>query len=156
MRLRSSQDLATGLLFIAVGLAALWIGVDYPLGSAQRPGTGVLPRILAWCLIGTGAALWVKALLTDGPRITPWAWRPAIMVSIATCAFALLVDRYGLMVAMLVSMTLVALGTPETRWGEYAVFAAIMLTIGIVIFIYALGMPIPILPRSLPAGMPWK
>ena len=123
MRIKS-QDFATGLLFIAVGAAALWIGADYPMGTPQRPGTGVLPRILAWCLIGTGALLWLKAVVTDGPRLTAWAWRPAIMITLATVAFALLVDRAGLVVTMLVSMTLAALGTPETRWREYALFAA--------------------------------
>ena len=41
MRIRSSQDLATGLLFLAVGLGAYWIGADYNMGTAQRPGTGL-------------------------------------------------------------------------------------------------------------------
>ena len=156
MRIKSSQDVATGLLFIAVGLAALWVGADYPIGTAQRPGTGVLPRILAWCLIGTGALLWIKAAFTDGPRLTGWAWRPAIMITLATVAFALLADRFGLVVSMLASMTLAALGTPETRWREYALFALLMVAIGIGVFIYALGMPIPILPKDLPRALLWK
>ena len=149
MRIKSGQDLATGLLFIAVGLAALWIGADYPMGTAQRPGTGVLPYILAWCLIGTGALLWLKAMLADGPGLTHWAWRPVIMITLATIAFALLVDRFGLVAAMLASMTLAALGTPETRWREYTIFALIMLAIGVGLFIYGLGMPIAILPKEL-------
>jgi putative tricarboxylic transport membrane protein len=150
MRIKSTQDLATGVLFVVVGLGALWIGADYPMGTAQRPGTGVLPRILAWCLIGTGALLWFKAVLVVGPGLTRWAWRPVIMITLATIAFALLVDRLGLAVAMLVSMTLAALGTPETRWGEYTLFALLMLAIGISVFIQGLGMPIPILPKALP------
>jgi hypothetical protein len=156
MRIRSTQDLATGILFIGVGLAALWIGADYPVGTAQRPGTGVLPRILAWCLIGTGALLWFKALLWEGPGLTRWAWRPVIMITLATIAFALLVDRFGLVVAMLVSMTLAALGTPETRWREYTMFAATMVVIGVGMFIYGLRMPIPILPTGLPEALSWK
>jgi putative tricarboxylic transport membrane protein len=159
MRLKSGQDLATGLLFIAIGIAALLIGADYPLGTAQRPGTGVLPRILAWCLIGTGALVWLKALITDGPRIGGVAWRPAIMVTLAVVAFALTIDRFGLVVAMLASMTLTALGTPETRWREYLVFAVLMLAIGIGLFRYGLGMPISVLPREiadLPWGLPWR
>jgi putative tricarboxylic transport membrane protein len=152
MRIKGGQDFATGLLFIGVGLAAMWIGADYPMGSAQRPGTGVLPRILAWCLIGTGALLWIKAIVVESPGLTRWAWRPVIMITLATVAFALLVDRLGLVVAMLVSMTLTALGTPETRWREYALFALLMLGIGIGVFIQGLGMPIPILPKVLP----WK
>ena len=152
MRIKSSQDFATAALFVCVGIGALWIGADYPMGTAQRPGTGVLPRILAWCLIGTGALVGLKAVLADGVGLTRWAWRPVFMITLATVGFALLVDPSGLVVAMLVSMTLAALGTPETRWREYALFALIMIAIGVSMFIYGLGMPIPILPRDLP----WK
>ena len=66
MRIKGGQDFATGLLFIAVGLAALWIGADYTMGTAQRPGTGVLPRILSWCLIGTGGLLLIKSISSAG------------------------------------------------------------------------------------------
>jgi hypothetical protein len=144
------QDVATGLLFIAIGLAAYMIGADYAMGTPQRPGTGVLPRILAWCLIGTGSLLCLKGAAADGARLTAWAWRPVVMVTAAIVAFALLIDRLGLIVTMLVSMTLVALGTPETRWREYAGFALLMLAIGAGVFIYALGMPIPTLPKEVP------
>lgn len=149
MRIRSGQDFACGLLFVVVGVGALWFGAGYPMGTAQRPGTGVLPYILSWCLIGSGGLLLLKAALVEGPGLTGWAWRPLIMITLAIIAFALLVDRYGLVAAMLGSMTLAALGTPETRWGEYAVFAAIMLAIGIAMFIWGLGMPIPVLPKEL-------
>jgi len=43
MRVKSGQDLAPGILFILVGGAALWIGACSPMGTAQRPGAGVLP-----------------------------------------------------------------------------------------------------------------
>jgi hypothetical protein len=86
MRIKGEQDFATGLMFVAVGAAALWIGADYALGTAQRPGTGVLPRILAWCLIGTGSLLGVRSALVEGPRLAGWAWRPAIMITVATVA----------------------------------------------------------------------
>jgi putative tricarboxylic transport membrane protein len=152
MRMRSSQDFAAGLLLLAFGLAGLWIGADYPMGTAQRPGTGVLPMILSWCLVGTGVLLFIKTAVAGSARLTPWAWRPAILVTLATVAFALLVDRFGLAVAMIVSMTLTALGTPDTRWREYLLFALIMLALGVGLFIYGLGMPI----STLPAGYQWK
>ena len=148
MRIKSGQDLLTGLLFIVVGGAGLWIGADYPMGTAQRPGTGVLPYILSWCLIGTGGLLWIKAMLVEGPGLTGWAWRPIIMITLATIAFALLIDRFGLVAAMLVSMTLAALGTPETRWREYTLFAVLMIVIAIAMFIKGLGMPIPVWPTQ--------
>jgi len=148
MRIRSWQDIATGLLFVAIGLAAFWIGANYNMGTAQRPGTGVLPRILSVCLMGTGVMLWIKSLIVEGPGLGHWAWRPLIMVTLATIAFALLIDPAGIVVAMLVSMTLAAFGTPETRWREFAIFTLIMLAMGLGLFIYGLGMPIKVLPWS--------
>ena len=150
MRIKSIQDLVTGLLFIAIGLGAYFVAIDYPMGTAQRPGTGVLPKALAWLLVGTGIVLLAKAMLVDGPRLTGWAWRPAIMITVATIAFALLIDRFGLVVTMIVSMTIAAFGTPETRWLEYSLFALFMIVLGIALFIYGLGMPIPTFPKALP------
>lgn len=233
MRIKSTQDLTTGLLFIAIGLGAYLIAIDYPMGSARSPGTGVLPKTLAWLLGGTGVILIIKATLVAGPRLWIWAWRPvlmvtlgtiafaglidqegavvpravsmigwlellrylpgaqwlvfgigpfliikavawllaaigailivkaallsgppspaaegraALMISLATIAFALLINRMGIVVTMAVSMTLAALGTPETRWLEYLLFALFMIALGIVVFIYGLGMPIQIHP----------
>jgi hypothetical protein len=146
MRIKSSKDFTTALLFIAIGLGAYYIGASYNMGTPQRPGTGVLPRILAWCLMGSGVLLAIQSLLQEGPKLDVWAWRPLIMITVATMAFAFLVDRSGLVVAMIVSMTLAALGTPETRWKEFAAFMVLMLALGLGIFIYGLGMPIKVLP----------
>lgn len=153
MRIKSGQDLLTGLLFLVIGAGALWIGADYPMGTSQRPGTGVLPYILSWCLIGTGALLLLKSAIIEGPELTGWAWRPIVMVTLATVAFALLIDQYGLVLTMLVSMTLAALGTPETRWLEYSMFAVIMVVIAIAMFIKGLGMPISIWPTQVPGWL---
>ena len=77
-------------------------------------------------------------------------WWPAIMVLVAIVAFARLVDSLGLIVTMVISMTLVALGTPETRWREYLGFAVLMLVIAWGMFIAALKMPIPTWPVAVP------
>lgn len=149
MRIKGGQDFATGLLFIAVGLAAMWIGADYAMGTAQRPGTGVLPRILAWCLIGTGGLLLIKSVLTVGAPLTGWVWRPVLAVTLATLAFGFMIDGFGLVVSMIVSMSICALGTTETRWPEFAVFTLVMIVGSWAMFIWLLGMPIKVWPSSL-------
>jgi putative tricarboxylic transport membrane protein len=146
IRIKSSQDFATGLLFLFIGIGAYYIGADYNMGIPQRPGTGVLPRILAWCLIGSGVLMWIKALTVEGERLEKFAWRPLAMVTLAVIAFSLLIDRAGLVAAMIASMLLAALGTPETRWREFALFMVLMLAIGLGVFIYGLGMPIKVFP----------
>ena len=149
MRIRISQDVAAGLLFFAVGLAAYWIGADYKMGTTRVPGSGVLPRILAWCLMGTGVVLWIQAAFREGEALTRWAWRPLFMVTLSIIAFALLIDRVGLVATMVVSMALTALGTPETRWRvEFLVFSLIMIVLGVALFVMLLGMPVKVWPWS--------
>jgi hypothetical protein len=150
MQIRVGQDFLTGIMFVLIGLGALWVGADLSLGTPQRPGTGVLPRILSWCLVGTGAMLLIKAVLVGDVATGPWAWRPLLFVTLATVVFGMTVDSLGLVVAMITSLTLCAMGTPETRWPEYFIFLLIMLGIGVGMFISLLGMPIPIWPVRTP------
>ena len=149
MRIKSGQDLATGLLLAAVGVAAFWIGADYPMGTAQRPGTGVLPRILAWCLIGTGGLLLIKSIYSAGPRIGSMGMAAAVAVTAGTVVFGSMIDDYGLVASMIVAMTICALGTAETRWSEFAVFTLIMIVASWAMFIWLLGMPIKTWPTNL-------
>ena len=150
MQVRTGQDFAAGVMFALIGIGALYIGADYPMGIPQRPGTGVLPRILAWCLVGSGGLLILKAFLSGDTPIGSVAWRPLITVTLAVIAFGMLVDSAGLAIAMVVSLTLCALGTAETRWAEFSFFLVIMLAIGIGTFVWLLGMPIPVLPARVP------
>jgi hypothetical protein len=145
-RTRGGQDLATGVLFAVIGAGALWVARDYPVGTWSRLGTGAFPQILCWCLLGTGAVLIGKALVRGDTPLTAWAWRPVMLLVLATIAFALLIDRAGLVVTMIVSMALGALGTHETRWREFTWFTALMVVVGVALFIWGLGMPIKVFP----------
>ena len=82
MTLKSSQDLVSGLFFLAIGVFALWIAWDYPLGSPQRMGTGAFPRILCWAMIGLGAVITFQSFVISGERLTRWAIRPLFWVSV--------------------------------------------------------------------------
>lgn len=155
MRIKGSQDFASGILFMAFGAIALYIGKDYPMGVWQRPGTGVLPAILSVLLLLTGLTLLIKGLLANGDAIGNWSWRPYFFTTLAVIAFGLLIDDLGLVVTTVISLTLCALGTAETRWMEFTMFLAIMIVIGVSMFICALGMPIPTCPKSAPCNYCW-
>ena len=43
---RSPKDFVAGLMFIAIGIAAIVIASNYTLGTAARMGPGYFPRIL--------------------------------------------------------------------------------------------------------------
>ncbi len=144
--LRSGQDLLCGVMFAAVGAGALWVGRSYPMGTPVRLGSGVFPWLLGWGLVGVGAIVFVRGLLTDGKRLTGWAWRPVLLITLAAVAFALLIEPAGLVVTMLVVMTLGALAGEDHRRRELAIFFPGMIAMAIVVFIWGLGMPIKVLP----------
>jgi len=151
MRIKWGQDMAAGVLFVLVGIGALLTIYYYDnlsMGTAQRPGTGVLPAILSWCLIGTGLILAIKSISFSDEAVPKVAWRPFILVTLGVVAFGLLIDQWGLVLTMLIAMTLCAAGTRETRWGEFAIFTVIMMAIGVGMFIWMLGMPINVWPTK--------
>jgi len=146
--IKGGQDVLCGLLFALVGTAGLWIGRDYPMGTSLRLGTGVFPRILCWGLIGIGGIVLVRGLLTHGPGLGHWAWRPVLLIGAAAVAFALLIEPAGLIAAMIALMVLGALAGTGHTLKEFATFAVIMLVMGWGIFIWGLGMPIKVFPWS--------
>jgi hypothetical protein len=146
--LRSGQDLLCGALFAAVGAGALWIGRTYPMGTPARLGSGVFPWLLSWGLIGVGAIVFIKGLLTDGKRLEGWAWRPVLLITLAAVAFALLIEPAGLVATMIVVMGLGALAGDGHTLRELPVFMAVMIALAIGIFIWGLGMPIRVFPWS--------
>jgi hypothetical protein len=150
MRVRAGQDFATGILFAVIALIALYIGADYPMGTPQRPGTGVLPRILSLCLLGTGVFLIGKSILFGDVAMERWVWRPLSAITIATVLFGLIIDDLGLVITMALSMSIAALGASDTRWREFAVFLVIMMVGSWALFIWLLGMPIPLWPVRVP------
>ncbi len=146
--LRSGQDLLCGAMFALVGALGLWIGRDYPMGTPARLGSGVFPMLLCWGLVGIGGIIFVKGLLTDGPRLTPWAWRPVLLITLAAVSFSLLIEPAGLVVTMLVTMGLGALAGTGHRVRELAIFVPVMIVLALVMFIWGLGMPIKVFPWS--------
>lgn len=144
--IKSSQDLLCGILYILVGAVGLYISRDYSMGTPTRLGTGVFPMILCWGMIGSGVVVMIQAFLTEGEKLTPWAWRPVILISIGTILFSLLIDTAGLIIAMTVLMLCGAFAGQGHKWKQTALFMVIMVGIGVGLFIWGLGMPIKVLP----------
>ena len=144
--LRSGQDLLCGVMFAGVGALGLWVGRNYPMGTPARLGSGVFPMLLCWGLVGIGAIVFIKGLLTDGPRLTPWAWRPVLLITLAAVCFSLLIEPAGLVATMLVTMALGALAGNGHRLKELAIFVPVMIVMAVGIFIWGLGMPIKVFP----------
>jgi Tripartite tricarboxylate transporter TctB family len=137
-------DLWAGLMFAGFGIAALWVGADYPQGVPGRIGPGYLPRLLGILLAGIGLFLMVRSFWTRDAIDTVIAWRPALLVLAGVVAFALVFEASGLVPAILVSVAISNFATPENKWTTAVVLGAILAVFAWALFVKALALPLPV------------
>jgi putative tricarboxylic transport membrane protein len=149
LKLASRQDVLAGLMFMAVAVLGLVVSRNYPVGTALRMGTGYVPRLLCWILLGLGALVLLQGLRAGAPlrESSPLpAWRPLFFVTASLAIFGLAIERLGLIVSILLLIAFGAMATRSLRPVEtlVAAFTLIALTWGI--FIRGLGLTIPVWP----------
>lgn len=144
LKVRSSQDLLSGLLFVAFGAAGMWFGREYNFGTAFRMGPGFLPVVLSGLLMLVGLAVIGKGITVAGPRIERIVWRPMLVVLGGVVLFAVLIDRLGLAATTAVVTFLVTYAAPATMplWRRF-VFALVLAAFAVGLFVYGLRQAIP-------------
>lgn len=142
-------DVLSGLLFIAIAAFGLWASRNYPVGTALRMGTGYMPRLLCWLLLGLGAIVLVQGLRQPAVprRSSPQAWRAMVSVTASLVAFGLGIERLGLVLAILLLTGIGALATRALRPMETAIAALALIALSWGIFIFGLGLTIPVWPE---------
>lgn len=147
---RLNQDVLSGVLFVLVGCAGLYIGWDYATGTAFRMGPGYFPRLLCAILIGLGVIIALKGLVRGGDAPERLHWRPLIMITLAILAFAVLISTAGLLPAALAVVLLGCIGGPEFRVHEAIILAVVLTAAAIGLFKYGLAMSFPIIGFQIP------
>jgi putative tricarboxylic transport membrane protein len=146
MHLRLSTDLLSGLLFAALGATALYVSWRYPAGTAARMGPGYFPHLVGGLLLLLGGILALRALWRPGERVGTLDLRPLVFVLIATCSFGFLIERAGLLVAGVVLVVAARLARPDFRLLEVLLLAVGLAACATLLFVYALGMNVRLLP----------
>jgi putative tricarboxylic transport membrane protein len=150
--LLARKDVLAGLMFMGVAVFGLAVSHNYPIGTALRMGTGYVPRLLCWLLLGLGAVILLQGLrdaraqtIFDG-RLLP-AWRPVIFVAASMAIFAVTVERLGLVIAILLLTGIGAFAARSLKPLETAVAALVLIALSWAIFIVGLGLTIPVWPE---------
>jgi hypothetical protein len=146
LRLLTLQDIWAGLLLTAFGVAALTFGADLPMGMARRMGPGYMPYGLGWLLILCGAVVAFRGLVGAGTAVERMRLRPFLGVIGGGLAFALLIDRGGILLASAGAIAGAALADRTSRWHEAAALAALAMIFAAVVFVKLLGLTIPLWP----------
>jgi len=147
--IRSPKDFYAGLLFMAIGLADLVIVRSYPLGTSSRMGPGYFPRILGILLLGLGTLLSLRGFRSGGEAMSRWHWRPLTIVLLSVLVWGLTAQGLGLVVASLALVFMSSVASDEFRWREAVLSGAIQAAAMAALFIYGLGVPLPVWPVFL-------
>ena len=146
MRIRHPKDFVAGLLFVAVGVAAIVIAANYPLGTAARMGPGYFPRILGILLIVLGGALALRALKLKGEALPPWHWKPVAIVLGSVVIFGAIVDKVGLALSTVILIVLASAASSEFLPLESVISGVALAVLSISVFVIGLKLQLPIWP----------
>jgi hypothetical protein len=138
-----------GLMFIAIAALGLWLSRDYPIGTALRMGTGYVPRLLCWFLMGLGAAIVVQGLREKAAPPERISWQqlmPIVVVTTSLVAFALAIEQIGLVLSILLLVGIGAIAARDIKIWETLVAAVVLIALSWAIFILGLGLTIPVWP----------
>ncbi len=141
IRIASPKEFYAGLIFAGIGVVALVVARNYSLGTTVRMGPGYFPLLLSLVLVFLGLASTVRSLKTTGEPIGRWPLVPLFFVVAGVIAFGLLIERTGLIVAVLGLLLLSCYGRLRSQPVEFLIIAAVLTGIAVGVFVYALGMP---------------
>lgn len=141
--IRAPKDFWSGVIFIVVGLMAVYIGRDYSMGSAARMGPAYFPTILGGMLTAIGAISVGRSMFRDGEPIGTISIKNIILVLGSVVAFAFLVRGAGLFIAVVLTVMVSGLASSKFRLLPFVAVAVGLAVFGILVFVYGLGLPMP-------------
>jgi putative tricarboxylic transport membrane protein len=146
---RNPQDFVGGIAMMAIAAFALWASSDLQGMRGFSFGAGTAPRMFAILLLGLGAAITAVGVLTEGQHLAKYHWRGPLFVTLAILSFSQTIRPMGMIFAAMTSFLIAACGSPETRWLEAVIVGACLTAFCALLFPYALGLPLQLLPTFM-------
>lgn len=144
MQLRNPKDFWTGIIYIVVGALFLFIARDYRLGTALKMGPAYFPVILSVLLILIGGISLTRSFLRPGSPIGGISPKSLLIVVASVVLFGLLIRPAGLIVALPLLVIGSAAASSRFEWRYALGLAAGLLLFCWLVFLKALGVPIPL------------
>lgn len=144
MKIKNQEDFWAGMMFFSFGALAIWLSTDYPMGTASRMGPGYFPTYLGGIMLVLGAIVALMSLKTEGPKVTPFAWKPMIMLSVGFVAFGWGVDHIGFIPALFLLSVITAAAGQTFKVVEVLIMTAVLIAGAVGIFIYGIELPFPL------------
>lgn len=159
LRVRSTQDMAAGAFMVLIALGAFYFSWNLPPGSLRQLGPGMLPKAFAAGCGGLGFLQILGSLHYSGESLPSWSWKGVFFALGGGCLFALTIRGFelgpvrmpalGLLVSGPLLIAFSGLAADDRNLKELLIFAVAMSAACILLFKYALSLPIPLAPWLL-------
>jgi hypothetical protein len=148
MRIRSPKDFWAGLFFIAAAAGFIGLSQQYGMGNMHRMGPALFPTLVAALLAGLGLLMALRAFAVEGPPVPRFHARPIVISLAAIALFGMALTHFGLIAAIAALVLVAAVASRESRPLETAGLAAILIGFSVVVFVWLLGLPMPLWPGA--------
>jgi hypothetical protein len=138
------KDTLAGVVFVLFGTLAFIVAQRYPAGVLLDMGPGYFPRALSALLVLLGLGVMARGLRTARGGAALWAFRPLTILTLSIVLFGLLVERIGLVPAMIILIFTSSAAGREFRLREVMVLAALMCLFSVAVFVWGLNMNFPL------------
>lgn len=139
---RDYADLVGGALLMGGGALLAVSSLNYSLGTARRMGPGYFPFGIGCLVLLMGIICFLPAIRRAAP-LPVIEWRPFIWISLSVLAFMFTVERFGLVPATTALTLFAVVADGKPRVVQTVLLAAVLSVLGVVIFSWGLGMPLP-------------
>jgi putative tricarboxylic transport membrane protein len=144
-----NKDVVAGAIFFAFAIGFGVVSTAYPMGSAAQMGPGYYPLLLSGVLGLLGLVIAVVGWRKPAQQMV--IVRPLALISVlaAPLLFAVTLRPLGFVAAVILTSLLATMAAPRMSWIA-RILTAIGLAVGCTaIFIWALGIPLPLLGSLL-------
>jgi hypothetical protein len=148
MRIRSPKDFWAGLIFIAIGGGFVLLAQQYRLGDLHRMGPAMFPTLVGALLATLGAVIALRSFALDGAALPRFEARPIGVSILAIVLFGIALQWLGLVAAVAVLVLVGAYAARDVRLRDNLALAAVMVAFSVGVFVWLLGLPLPLWPGS--------
>lgn len=131
---------------VGLGALGLWAGRDLRFGKPAMMGPGFLPDVICGLLIAIGLFVFVKGFTKSFEAIGDTNVKPLLILVAAIAGFAFMAETLGFIVSTVWLLVVGSLADTESRWREIAISTVLLTAFGAFVFIYGLGVQMPVLP----------
>jgi hypothetical protein len=148
MRIRSPKDFWAGLIFVAIGGGFVLLAQQYRLGDMHRMGPAMFPTLIGALLAALGLIIALRSFVLDGAPVPRFDARPIGISRLAIVLFGIALQWLGLVAAIAALVLVGAYASREVRLLDNLALAAVMIVFSVAVFVWLLGLPLPLWPTS--------